>query len=243
MSLISTPDTQRRGLNGSGGGLARVAVELGDTAESTTPLWLVTFADLMGILLVFFVLIFSMSKPEGGSWLSLLPNSHTSSSAQAQKLLLADDKSAISVKRVHSKASLNLGYLAHVLAQRGITTGDGPGPIGFRQSYRGSWLLLSRSAAGMFVTFTDELTLPAQNSLSDFAGVMDNVGNRLTVVIAVSAAESDEPWRLGLERARGVSKYLKQVGYEGGVTLVTKTVSSGHGLIELVIAPRQETET
>ena len=222
--------------------LRRPTVDLGEGDENTTPLWLVTFADLMGILLVFFVLIFSMSKPEGGSWLSIFPHSLMSSSAQAQKLL-TDGTLATSAERVHSKASLNLGYLAHVLAQRGITTGDGPGPIGFRQSYRGSWLLLSRSAKGMFVTFTDELTLPAQNALSDFAGVMDNVGNRLTVVIAVSSAESDEPWRLGLERAQGVSKYLKQVGYEGGVTLVTKTVSDGHGLIELVIAPRRETET
>lgn len=243
MSSTSSSDMQRLGLNGSGASLNGDVVALGDIGENTTPLWLVTFADLMGILLVFFVLIFSMSKPDGGSWLSLLPNAHTNSSVQAQKLLLADEKSATSVERAQSKASLNLGYLAHVLAQRGITTGDGPGPIGFRQSYRGTWLLLSRSATGMFVTFTDELTLPAQNALSDFAGVMDNVGNRLTVVIAVSSAESDEPWRLGLGRARGVSKYLKQVGYEGGVTLVTKTVSNGDGLIELVIAPRQETET
>lgn len=211
--------------------------------ESATPLWLVTFADLMGLLLVFFVLIFSMSKPEGGSWSSIFPNSLMSSSVQAQKLLLADSKSATNDVRIVSKANLNLGYLAHVLAQRGITTGDGPGPIGFRQSYRGRSLLLSRSAEGMFVTFTGELTLPAQTALSNFAGVMDNVGNRLTVVIAISSVESDEPWRLGLLRAQGVSQYLEQVGYEGGVTLVTKTVSNGQGLIELVIAPRQETTT
>jgi|GEM_PF-2331928 len=219
------------------------ASTLGDEGESATPLWLVTFADLMGILLVFFVLIFSMSKPDGGSWASIFPNSLMNSSAQAQKLLLADDKSATNDARMVSKARLNLGYLAHVLSQKGITTGEGPGPIGFRQSYRGRSLLLSRSATGMFVTFTGELTLPAQTALSNFAGVMENVGNRLTVVIAISSAESDEPWRLGLLRAQGVSQYLEQVGYEGGVTLVTKTVSNGPGLIELVIAPRQETKT
>lgn len=224
------------------GHLKAVAV-VGGTEENMTPLWLITFADLMGILLVFFILIFSMSKPEGGSWASIFPNSLINSSAQAQKLLSADHNSATDDARLVSKASLNLGYLAHVLAQRGITTGDGPGPIGFRQSYRGRSLLLSRSANGMFVTFTDELTLPAQMALSNFAGVMDNVGNRLTVVISISSAESDEPWRLGLERAQGVAHYLKQVGYAGGVTLVTKTVSTGHGLIELVIAPRQETPT
>jgi len=219
------------------------AVALSDEAESAIPLWLVTFADLMGILLVFFVLIFSMSKPEGASWSSIFPNSVVSPSVQAQKLLLADNKSAPNDARIVSKANLDLGYLAHVLVQRGITTGDGPGPIGFRQSYRGRSLLLSQSATGMFVTFTDELTLPAQTALSNFAGVMDNVGNRLTVVIAISSAESDEPWRLGLLRAQSVSQYLEQVGYEGGVALVTKTVSNGQGLIELVIAPRQETTT
>lgn len=229
-------------LNGLMPGQPSVA-PLGDEGESATPLWLVTFADLMGLLLVFFVLIFSMSKPVGGSWSSIFPNSLMSSSVQAQKLLLADSKSATNDARMVSKANLDLGYLAHVLAQRGITTGDGPGPIGFRQSYRGRSLLLSRAATGMFVTFTGELTLPAQTALSNFVGVMDNVGNRLTVVIAISSAESDEPWRLGLLRAQGVSQYLEQVGYEGGVTLVTKTVSNGQGLIELVIAPRQETTT
>lgn len=218
----------------------------GEEVEAATPLWLVTFADLMGILVVFFVLIFSMSKPEGSSWSSIFPNSLMGVSVQAQKLLLAEGKSDTKSLQPQSKASLDLGYLAHVLAQGGITTGDDQGPIGsigFRPSYRGRSLLLSRSATGMFVTFTDELTLPALTALSNFAGVMDNVGNRLSVVISVSAAESDEPWRLGLQRAQGVRTYLEQVGYEGGVTLVTKTVSNGQGLIELVIAPRQETDT
>lgn len=188
---------------------AQVPAESRDSAP-----WLITFTDLVALLLAFFVMLFAMSKVDLRKWQNLteaLARSLNSVSAEAT----VAPHHGLDVEVAELTTGQDLDYLAGVMRQQlsadsSVVTGE-----------------IRRSADGLVVTLpagavAAEAGAAVDNrALFQLAGVLRQVRNRIEVVAYAGADETAgtklSPWALALRRALAAAEQLRASGYERDV--------------------------
>jgi chemotaxis protein MotB len=175
------------------------------------PLWLITFADLIGLLLVFFVLLFSMS------------------SLQTSKL----QKIAESVPGVHVDARSDADALNHAMPDPQVTEGRDPGYLVsvIKAKFANEPALKALPVTGFGDRAIISLTVPdlatsigadskagkdnILHALADVLRVLPNqivVDSRLAPIGAVPDQSDLVMWQKSLQVALAVSNALTQGG-------------------------------
>lgn len=194
---------------------------------ATSPLWLLTFADLTAILVALFVLMYSMSAPFGEKGSSVL------SGGVSQTVLSSPNNSADRFSgRSEQAADLSLGYLSAVLSDRGIApTGQArvqSAPV--TQSVEGGRLVLRIASDYAFSADGAALTPRAMDMMSDLAAVLSNVANPVSVFASVSAND----WTLAFDRADGVVNAFRHFGYGASIERFVTPGISGEVLVIVI---------
>ncbi|MCP5366029.1 MAG: flagellar motor protein MotB [Hyphomicrobiales bacterium] len=176
--------------------------------------WMVTFTDLVSLMLTFFVLLFSMSSVKIDRWEEMIDGlSQTLNPTREKTLVAATAKHNISTS--FRKRAVNLDYLEAVLAD--TARGDD---------------LLSRSA---IVLLEDRLVMAlpgdllfekgravlseaARQALFHLGGILRNIDNQIAVSghtdpIPIQSAEYRSNWELSLARGIAVVNALRRSGY------------------------------
>jgi chemotaxis protein MotB len=179
------------------------------------PVWMLSLADLISLLLTFFVMLFAMSKVKIDRWdevVDALSQSITPSPVEDTDEPMAN----MNIPRVYRKPAMNLDYLSAVIDD---AIDDNPVLGDARMSRDADKLVISLPGDILFVAGSSDMTAQAKQALFVLGGVLRNIGNR----IGVQGHTDPRPlsgrgqyasnWELSLARAGAVANELKQSGY------------------------------
>lgn len=178
------------------------------------PVWLVTLADLVALMLTFFVLIFSMSSIRSDDWSRIaegLP-------AGAPVEVAAQDRppgANSNVETLEIEPGLDLRYLEAVLREQF------PQDRVMREAVLGRTrdaLVVSLPAHLLFESASDRLTSGADTALFRLGGLLANLKNDIAVIghtdpQPITTERFPSNWELSLSRALTVAGALRQAGY------------------------------
>ena len=175
-----------------------------------SPGWMITFADLMSLLVSFFVLLFATTTVERRDWERVvLPISEYLTGHRLE------GKGAAEVP-APGTARLDLGYAAALLDK---LVADQPALAGSavrREEHR----LVLRLPVAPIAHWTDAGKPP----LADLARLLGNIENRVAVVAhrAVNpapGADATRDWAAALGAANSVASALRRLGYPHPISL------------------------
>ncbi len=194
----------------------------GQDAPARGPnIWLVTFTDLVLLLLTFFVLLFAMSDIDLGRFGAM---SRSAGLAGGTQLIgTAPEPSldyTIPQRQVYPGGEL--GYLRAVITQS-LSNEERFGVITTRLT--NEYLVLSVPGALLFAPGSAEVIQPARDSLFELAPLLDALNNELAITGHVGpSGVQDAPyvsaWELSLARAIAVANILNRSGVQRPMTVL-----------------------
>ncbi|MBB4287031.1 OmpA/MotB family protein [Roseospira goensis] len=184
------------------------------TSSSSTA-WMVTFSDLVVLMLAFFVLMFSMSsfKIEAFERLSA---SLTETFNPHRVVDDASDGPAVGVEGLVRPPGQGLGYLASVLE---TTFADDPRFAGTLVQWLDDRLVVLLPADLLFDPGQAAVAATARPVVAELGALLANLRNRIAVAghTGPEAPGPDSPfantWELSLARAAAVANGLRGAGY------------------------------
>ena len=189
-------------------------------SESGSPqLWLITFADLVGLLLAMFVMLFSMSHVDRSSWQKLVSSlaSGLPSTREGEVVPAIEQRDAEALIEIPGE---DLDYLSSLLQGHLQAEPALSGSLVQRLEDR---VVVSFPADLLFTPGAVELGGDARSALFSLGGLLRNLDNRIEV--AGHADPSSPPrgyasnWELSLQRAHAVARLLEAAGYRTGLSL------------------------
>jgi chemotaxis protein MotB len=209
-------------------------------------IWLISFADLVSLMLAFFVLMFAMREPEPKLWADLLGRV-TAPSTAARPALPGDPppqpRASFNIATTEEISARSLDYLSAVLRNQLSARPALAGLAVVRQDDR---LTLFAPAT---LLFDGGLSLSARGreTLYLLAPMLGRAGNRVEVVGRASAeegrsesgqADGGRGWERALTQAVVVAQGLRDAGYQTDLVargVLTDMVLDGEAGVELVI--------
>lgn len=207
--------------------------------------WLVSFSDLMSLMLAFFVMLFAMSQLQTQAWKSIVSGLSDEFSPGRERAILKIEKDSRPL-RIQEPKGIDLGYLEAVIREK------------FRNhAVLGNARIEGRQdrviiALSVDMLFEPETAQPAATAMT----VLDAVGQSLVsiknrVEIHVYSDEGERPalsesggfgsaWELSLSRAVMAKKLLARGGANLSIIPVGHSVTADGGtatgdVVELVI--------
>ncbi len=177
--------------------------------------WMVTFADLLSLLLAFFVLLFAMSKVETNAWKTLVDalSDHLNPLHQWTPPPVDTESTA---SRQFAKRAIDLDYLAGVLRAK-MADGD---ILSHSILHRlDDTLVVSLPGNLIFSPGQAQLHDGSQQAMAALASALKLVGNSIELVGHTNATPppSGSPfnsnWDLSLARALALANGLRAAGY------------------------------
>ncbi len=221
--------------------------EIGPTAPppETNQAWMVTFSDLMSLMLAFFVMLFSMSNLQTQAWKSIVSGLSDELSPGRERAILEIDKDSRPLRVLEPKG-IDLGYLEAVIREK---FRNHPVLSNARVHSREDRIVIAMPV-GLLFQQGDTQPVPGAKAVIEAMGQsLASIKNRVEVHVysaqiepdALSANESyGSLWELSLSRALTIRNLFSKSGLElsvipvGHAIEVTKS-GTADDLIELII--------
>jgi chemotaxis protein MotB len=193
----------------------------GGAASST---WLVTFTDIMALMLTFFVLLYSMSNPEDHKWSELTQNLKKELNKFYGPRAQKGAKDVVNIKRLEQDQALSLSYLEPLIRKQFKKEDGLKNVVIFRNAGR---LVLALPQTLVFQTGGRRLSEQGRQALFTIANVLSRIQNAIEIVGHADprpiADDAQMPysnnWALSLGRAAEVASVLKKEGFRGELKL------------------------
>lgn len=204
-------------------------------------IWLISFTDLICLMLAFFVLAFSMAEPLQQRWQAL-------ASSLAARQIGVRSGAVFNVSVLDPRSPINLDYLGILLKGQFAGNPDLAGLVPVRQDDR---VIIGLPDHLLFAADQATFTESGRGILFVLGGVLGRIGNRIEVAGHVDAeslpvASERDPWELSLARAVAVGTALHQAGYQRHLVVRSLTgngepTSMGRAhLIDIVVRDLEE---
>ena len=176
--------------------------------------WLITFTDLVSLMLTFFVMLFSMSNVQVDRWddmIDALSRSLNPSKEKVETSVTAQ----YNISSVFRKRAINLDYLAAVLEE----TASRDAALAETRILRlDDRLVIALPGDLLFETGRAVLSEQARQALFNMGGVLSNIDNQMVVNghSDPSPPEGEEyasNWELSVARAVAVANAMRRAGY------------------------------
>ena len=193
-----------------------------DKARKST--WLITFTDIMALMLTFFVLLHSMSNPDTHKWREISEDlrrefSKMSGAREAQAPL-----DSLNIQQVRVNRALPLNYLKPLITDH-LQEEDAMHEVDiFQNSGR---LILSIRQSMSFESGDTQISSTGQEALAAVTGMLSRIENAIEVVghsdpqpiNGITRDGYENNWALSLARAQKVAGYLASEGYRGNIAI------------------------
>lgn len=199
----------------------------GDGEQDKAPLWLITFTDIMALMLTFFVLLYSMSVPQEDKWKDVSEALSTKFNDSYTKSSRSGAQDTIEIDKIDKSRALNLTYL-RTLVNSLLKSKNIEGATVFRNGDR---LIVSLPSDLLFASGESTINLEGKKALFTIGGALTRVKNRIEIVGHTDPTPMSgngvykTNWELSLARGAAVAAMLKEVGYERPITV--RGLSSG----------------
>lgn len=185
--------------------------------------WMITFADLLSLLLTFFVLLFSMSTVKNEDWdhvVKTMRNQFNPSTPIVERSVEVDNMAA-----VESGLGLNLNYLQGLLSS---AVSHSPALSDANIYIEADKVVVSIPASQLFGNKTSVFNVGASEALTQLSSVLMQIDNKLVVSghtndLPMPSGSMRSNWELSVIRARLVAGVLAEGGYQRSLVVV------GHG--------------
>ncbi len=184
--------------------------------------WLITFTDVMALMLTFFVLLYSMSVPSQDDWEEM----SSALNRQFKKDFSAEwyegPQDSVSIDKLDFTEAQNLGYLSSVISKLVDEDENLKNVVLIPQK---DHLVVSLPQEILFESGEATVAPKGKQALFTLGGILSRIRNRIEVVghadpRPVPAGKGfGSNWELSLARATNVSLILKNVGYSRPVTV------------------------
>jgi len=187
-------------------------------------IWVITFIDLLTLMLTFFVMLFAMSHVKIDKWQHLIDTLSTTLNPNRAKPTPVPT-AEYNISSIFRKRAINLDYLVAVLQQKVDKSDVLKESLLVLLEDR---IIMSLSGERLFRAGTAALTDEARVELFELGGVLRNIENQIGVA---GYSEEDtftgmsytSDWELSLARAITVANALKSAGY------ASEILSYGYG--------------
>lgn len=206
--------------------------------------WMITFTDLVSLMLTFFIMLFSMSNVKLNSWEKMIDAlSQDFRPSNSTAFIQATAKHNIST--TFKRRAINLDYLSAVLEEaldNDVLTRQ------IRIVRQQDRLIIVLNGAQWFLSGQAGLTEGALRALFNLGGVLRNVGNEISINGYAGPRRSTDGayesaygsvWELSLARAVSVGNALRQAGYADKLATYGYSGSRVSGIAEISVTQRR----
>ena len=189
--------------------------------EVSSASWMVTFADLLSLLLTFFVLMFSVSSVKLENWQNVIDSMARQFNPERNVSRITPNQTAEQLQ-TNPTAGLNLTYLQEAMEQMLVRF---PGFEGTKVIRLKDKVLVSFPAEMFFERKDVNVVNDAERSLRALAGTLVQIRNGIQVAghtdgVPVSSGKFRSNWELSMARARIVAGALTEYGYTLPITVL-----------------------
>ncbi len=186
--------------------------------DTNSRVWMLTFTDLVSLMLTFFVLLFSMSNVKLDEWEKVIDSLSRSLNPTPENVIKAPTAD-YNISTIYRRRSINLDYLQSVLAKH-LANDEILGTT--RVERFDDRLVISLPGDRLFEPGRAALIDGARDAMFGIGGLFRNIGNQ----IGVNAHTDSTPpagddyasnWEMSVGRAAAVANALRQAGYEGEI--------------------------
>lgn len=183
-----------------------------DAAAARKTIWLISFTDLMSLLLAFFVLMFSMSEPQVQRWEKMAHGLSTRSTATRPSDAPPVPSAAFNAATIETEAAVNLDYLGALLHGQVADSVELAGVQVVREDDR---VVIGLPGELLFERGAPVFSPRGRRVLYLLGAVVGRIGNRIEVVGHAEREDvpADRAWERSLGRAVAVSMALREHGY------------------------------
>lgn len=195
----------------------------GNEDNDNPPLWLITFTDIMALMLTFFVLLYSMSVPQEDKWDDIIQSLGNGFSKFTSPPQSAGVQDSIPIEQLNLSDALNLDYLRGILQQRIESDEALKNVILITQNKS---VIISLPQELLFESGETQVNTAGKRSLFALGGMLERIHNRIEIIGHSDPRPNPNSsnWELSLARAIEVSNILRQVGYKR--EMITRGTSS-----------------
>jgi len=184
-------------------------------------IWMISFTDVMALMLTFFVLLFAMSNPDHEKWENLADALQENFNKFYGKPLSRGTADAINIEKINYNQALDLNYLQALL--QSLVDKEASLEDVLLITQRRS-LIISLPQNVLFETGSTDVKEEARRALFTIAGSLARIQNRVEIIghadpRPVTGGEYASNWELSLARAAQVAAVLENVGYENDVMI------------------------
>lgn len=228
----SDPDKEALQKNGSEQQVSTVTNKrygrrLGDVSagESRTIVWMITFTDVMGLMLTFFVMMFAMSKPAPQQWEEITSALHNEFNKLYGATFNRGPTDEINIGKINYDRALDINYLTTLLE---AITKDSEYLQQARLIKQPGRLIISMPQELLFHPGDAVITDEGARALYALGGTLSRIKNKIQIaghadprpVHSGEIAEFGSNWDLSLARAASVAGLLNSVGYDQDIDIV-----------------------
>ncbi|HYH38154.1 MAG TPA: flagellar motor protein MotB [Azospirillum sp.] len=181
-------------------------------AEARKTIWLVSFTDLMSLLLAFFVLMFSMTEPQVQRWTKMAQGLSTRSTATGPSDAPPVPSAAFNAATIETELAINLDYLGALLHGQVAESAELAGVQVVREDDR---VVIGLPGEVLFEKNAPMFSPRGRRVLYLLGAVVGRIGNRIEVVGHAEREDvpADRAWERSLGRAVAVAQALREHGY------------------------------
>lgn len=221
------PEVKKEGRDAVSRRRRRSGRRAGDAGASHT--WLVSFTDVMALMLTFFVLLFAMSKPEAESWSDVSTALQREFNRFYGAALNRGTQDTLDPNRINFDRALNITYLK-ALIEAVVNENSALSVVTLIP--QGDHLIVSLPQDLLFARGDTNVTEAGARAIYALGGTLSRIKNKVEVIghTDPTAIQGDgegfsNNWELSLARAASVAGLLRSVGYEQDITI--RGLSSG----------------
>ena len=179
--------------------------------------WLIIFADLVALLLTFFVMLFSMSNVTEESWQRMVDALTKELNPESEEKIDTAPATKKNIDLVFRKQAINLDYLKAIFEQKVIKN---KALEGSQLTLLEDRLVVSLPGSILFGPNSAILKKSARDPLYTLGGLLGNVENRLGINGYADEKNFEgtnykSNWELSLARSISVGNAFRQAGYSG----------------------------
>lgn len=195
----------------------------GEEEEVPPVLWLITFTDIMALMLTFFVMLYAMSSPKEDEWKKVSSALSRGLSKFDSAAWKAGEQDTVEIEKLDMTQALNLKYLKTLLEEIIKQDERLKDAVLVLQEDR---LIMALPTDLLFETGSADVGTEGKKSLYAVADLFSRIKNRIEVIGHADPrqGQGETPqfssnWQLSLSRAASVAAVLESVGYKRSVTV------------------------
>lgn len=197
-----------------------------------TKMWMLTFTDLVSLLLTFFVMLFAMSNVKIDQWDKII-DSLSQTLNPAPEETIRKPSAQLNIGTLFYRRAVNLDYLASVIEENLSADPLLRNVLIVRLEDR---LLVALPGDLLFEPGAAVISERAQGAMLTLGAMFDNAGNTIAVTGHTDPAPPDgtsyaSNWELSIARAASVANAIRRGGYE------QKIVAFGYAATQYNLLP------